>query len=58
MAISFSLAVKIQINIKDTWNKDEWNYSFESVSQIANYKIKKKTELFMTEQWTGEGEGV
>ena len=57
MAISFSLAVKIQINIKDTWNKDEWNYSFESVSQIANYKIKK-TELFMTEQWTGGWEMV
>ena len=47
MAISFSLAVKIQINIADTWNKDEWNYSFESVGQIGNYK---KTELFMTEQ--------
>ena len=32
--------------------------SFESVSQIANYKIKKKTELFMTEQWTGGWEMV
>ena len=56
MAISFSLAVKIQINIKDTWNKDEWNYSFESVGQIGNYKTKKLNCLWRNNE-RGEGRG-
>ena len=56
MAISFSLAVEIQINIKDTWNKDEWNYSFESVGQIGNYKTKKLTCLWRNNE-RGEGRG-